>query len=524
MTQQSERDRVLIFDTTLRDGEQSPGATMTHAEKLEIASMLDEMGVDIIEAGFPIASDGDFKAVSDIARASRNAVICGLSRANLGDIDRCWEAITHAARPRIHTFIGTSPLHRAIPNLTQDEMAERIHQTVSHARNLCDDVQWSPMDATRTEEDYLCRVVEIAIKAGASTINIPDTVGYTAPRESAELIRMLINKVPGADQVIFATHCHNDLGMATANSLAAVEGGARQIECTINGLGERAGNTALEEVVMALRVRGDIMPFQTGVDTTKLMAISRRVATVSGFPVQFNKAIVGKNAFAHESGIHQDGMLKNAETFEIMRPEDVGLKETNIVLGKHSGRAALRSKLHDLGFELGDNQLKDVFVRFKALADRKKEVYEDDLLALMRDQSDDTQDRLQVKFLRVVCGTQSPQTAELVLTIDGEDHEVTATGDGPVDATFNAVKQLFAHEARLQLYQVHAVTEGTDAQATVSVRMEEKGRIVTGQSADTDTVVASAKAYVNALNRLVVRREQTGPDSDVKTVNYLDTH
>lgn len=524
MTQQSERDRVLIFDTTLRDGEQSPGATMTHAEKLEIASMLDEMGVDIIEAGFPIASDGDFKAVSDIARASRNSVICGLSRANLGDIDRCWEAVSHAARPRIHTFIGTSPLHRAIPNLTQDEMAERIHETVSHARNLCDDVQWSPMDATRTEEDYLCRVVEIAIKAGATTINIPDTVGYTAPRESAELIRMLINKVPGADQVIFATHCHNDLGMATANALAAVEGGARQIECTINGLGERAGNTALEEVVMALRVRGDIMPFQTGVDTTKLMAISRRVATVSGFPVQFNKAIVGKNAFAHESGIHQDGMLKNAETFEIMRPEDVGLKETNIVLGKHSGRAALRAKLHDLGFELGDNQLKDVFVRFKALADRKKEVYEDDLLALMRDQSDDTQDRLQVKFLRVVCGTQSPQTAELVLTIDGEDHEVTATGDGPVDATFNAVKQLFAHEARLQLYQVHAVTEGTDAQATVSVRMEEKGRIVTGQSADTDTVVASAKAYVNALNRLLVRREQSGPDSDVKTVNYLDTH
>ncbi|APX89131.1 2-isopropylmalate synthase [Brevirhabdus pacifica] len=524
MTQSTERDRVLIFDTTLRDGEQSPGATMSHAEKLEIASMLDEMGVDIIEAGFPIASEGDFKAVSEIARASRNAVICGLSRANIGDIDRCWEAVRHAARPRIHTFIGTSPLHRAIPNLTQDEMVERIHQTVTHARNLCDNVQWSPMDATRTEEDYLCRVVETAIKAGATTINIPDTVGYTAPRESAELIRMLIEKVPGADEVVFATHCHNDLGMATANALAAVEGGARQIECTINGLGERAGNTALEEVVMALRVRGDIMPFTTGVDSTKLMAISRRVATVSGFPVQFNKAIVGKNAFAHESGIHQDGMLKNAETFEIMRPADVGLKETNIVMGKHSGRAALRSKLSELGFDLADNQLKDVFVRFKALADRKKEVYDDDLLALMRDQADETQDRIQVKFLRVVCGTQSPQTAELVLTIDGEDHEVTATGDGPVDATFNAVKQLFSHEARLQLYQVHAVTEGTDAQATVSVRMEENGRIVTGQSADTDTVVASARAYVNALNRLLVRREKSAPDSDVKTVNYLDAN
>ncbi|MEL7127870.1 MAG: 2-isopropylmalate synthase, partial [Pseudomonadota bacterium] len=373
------KDRVVIFDTTLRDGEQSPGATMTHAEKLEIASLLDEMGVDIIEAGFPIASEGDFAAVSAIAEQAETAVICGLARAQIGDIDRCWEAVKHAKQPRIHTFIGTSPLHRAIPNLTQDEMAERIEQTVTHARNLCDNVQWSPMDATRTEMDYLCRVVEIAIKCGATTINIPDTVGYTAPRESADLIRDLIERVPGADEVIFATHCHNDLGMATANSLAAVEAGARQIECTINGLGERAGNTALEEVVMALKVRGDIMPFETGIDTRKIMNISRRVATVSGFPVQFNKAIVGKNAFAHESGIHQDGMLKNAETFEIMRPEDVGLAGTSLPLGKHSGRAALRAKLEELGFEVGDNQLKDIFVRFKDLADRKKEVFDDDL-------------------------------------------------------------------------------------------------------------------------------------------------
>ncbi|NNJ68991.1 MAG: 2-isopropylmalate synthase, partial [Boseongicola sp.] len=497
VSQNADENRVLIFDTTLRDGEQSPGATMSHAEKLEIASLLDEMGVDIIEAGFPIASDGDFQAVSEIAKRSKNAVICGLSRANFKDIDRCWEAVSHAAQPRIHTFIGTSPLHRAIPNLNMDEMAERIHDTVTHARNLCDNVQWSPMDATRTEWDYLCRTVEIAIKAGATTINIPDTVGYTAPRESADLIRRLIETVPGADEVVFATHCHNDLGMATANALAAVEGGARQIECTINGLGERAGNTALEEVVMAMRVRKDIMPFTTGVDSTKLMHISRRVATVSGFAVQYNKAIVGKNAFAHESGIHQDGMLKNAETFEIMRPEDVGLSETNIVMGKHSGRAALRSKLEELGFELGDNQLKDVFVRFKALADRKKEVFEDDLLALMRDQeSGDAHDRIQVKFLRVICGTEAPQSADLTLTIDGVDKQTTAQGDGPVDATFNAVKALFPHEAQLQLYQVHAVTEGTDAQATVSVRMEEEGRIATGQSADTDTVVASAKAYV----------------------------
>ncbi|MEM6340767.1 MAG: 2-isopropylmalate synthase [Pseudomonadota bacterium] len=515
-----DKNRVLIFDTTLRDGEQSPGATMTHTEKLEIAQLLDEMGVDIIEAGFPIASDGDFAAVSEIAKQTQNAVICGLARAQIGDIDRCWEAVKHAKSPRIHTFIGTSPLHRAIPNLDMDQMAERIEQTVTHARNLCNNLQWSPMDATRTEYDYLCRVIEIAIKSGASTINIPDTVGYTAPRESADLIGRLIADVPGAEDVVFATHCHNDLGMATANSLAAVEAGARQIECTINGLGERAGNTALEEVVMALKVRHDIMPFDTGVDSQKIMNISRRVAAVSGFPVQFNKAIVGKNAFAHESGIHQDGMLKNAETFEIMRPEDVGLSATNLVMGKHSGRAALRSKLEELGFELGDNQLKDVFVRFKELADRKKEVYDDDLVALMRTQGDPEAERLKIMKLAVRCGTEGPQVADLVMEIDGEARQTTQTGDGPVDATFNAVKALFPHEARLQLYQVHAVTEGTDAQATVSVRMEEGGRIVTGQSADTDTVVASAKAYVRALNRLLVRREKAGTDK--AEISYKD--
>ena len=520
MTDIPPKDRVVIFDTTLRDGEQSPGATMTHDEKLEIAELLDEMGVDIIEAGFPIASEGDFRAVSEIARHSANSVICGLARANIGDIDRCWDAVKNAEKPRIHTFIGTSPLHRAIPQLDMDQMADRIHETVTHARNLCDNIQWSPMDATRTEPDYLCRVVEIAIKAGATTINIPDTVGYTAPVESAELIQMLLARVPGAEQVVFATHCHNDLGMATANALAAVAGGARQIECTINGLGERAGNTALEEVVMALKVRRDIMPYFTNIDSTKLMNISRRVATVSGFPVQFNKAIVGKNAFAHESGIHQDGMLKNAETFEIMRPEDVGLAATNLVMGKHSGRAALRSKLEELGYKLGDNQLKDVFVRFKELADRKKEIYDDDLIALMRAGEDAENDRLVLKSLRVTCGTDGPQEAVMTLSIEGQEVSTTATGDGPVDATFNAVKALYAHTARLQLYQVHAVTEGTDAQATVSVRMEEDGNISTGESADTDTVVASARAYLNALNRLLVRRDRIGEDH--KEINYKD--
>ena len=516
------KDRVLIFDTTLRDGEQSPGATMTHDEKLEIAEMLDDMGVDVIEAGFPIASEGDFRAVSEIAQRSKNSTICGLARANFKDIDRCAEAIKHAGSGRIHTFIGTSPLHRAIPNLTMDEMADKIHETVSHARNLCDNVQWSPMDATRTEWDYLCRVIEIAIKAGATTINIPDTVGYTAPAESADLIKRLIETVPGADDVIFATHCHNDLGMATANALAAVAGGARQIECTVNGLGERAGNTALEEVVMALKVRNDIMPFTTGIDTTKIMNISRRVATASGFPVQFNKAIVGKNAFAHESGIHQDGMLKNAETFEIMRPEDVGLAGTSLPLGKHSGRAALRAKLDTLGYTMADNQLNDLFVRFKDLADRKKEVFDDDIVALIR-QNDTVEDVLKLKSLRVVCGTEGPQTADLVMTVDGVEKSVTATGDGPVDATFNAVKEIYPHGGRLDLYQVHAVTKGTDAQATVSVKLEEDGRIATGQSADTDTVVASAKAYINAINRLIVRREKSAPGDDIKSVNYKDS-
>ncbi|OUD10212.1 2-isopropylmalate synthase [Marivivens niveibacter] len=516
------KDRVLIFDTTLRDGEQSPGATMTHDEKLEIAEMLDDMGVDVIEAGFPIASEGDFRAVSEIAQRSKNSTICGLARANFKDIDRCAEAIKDAGSGRIHTFIGTSPLHRAIPNLTMDEMADKIHETVSHARNLCDNVQWSPMDATRTEWDYLCRVIEIAIKAGATTINIPDTVGYTAPAESADLIKRLIETVPGADDVIFATHCHNDLGMATANALAAVAGGARQIECTVNGLGERAGNTALEEVVMALKVRNDIMPFSTGIDTTKIMNISRRVATASGFPVQFNKAIVGKNAFAHESGIHQDGMLKNAETFEIMRPEDVGLAGTSLPLGKHSGRAALRAKLDTLGYTMADNQLNDLFVRFKDLADRKKEVFDDDIVALIR-QNDTVEDVLKLKSLRVVCGTDGPQTADLVMTVEGVEKSVTATGDGPVDATFNAVKEIYPHGGRLDLYQVHAVTKGTDAQATVSVKLEEDGRIATGQSADTDTVVASAKAYINAINRLIVRREKSAPGDDIKSVNYKDS-
>ena len=508
-------ERVLIFDTTLRDGEQSPGATMSLTEKVEIAILLDEMKVDIIEAGFPIASEGDFEAVHEISQNTKDAIICGLARANFNDIDRCWEAIRNARTPRIHTFIGTSPIHREFQvRLNKDEILQKIHATVSHARNLCEDVQWSPMDATRTEEDFLCRVVETAIKAGATTINIPDTVGYTAPKESSKIISMLKNKIPNIDQVIIATHCHNDLGMATANALSAVEAGARQIECTINGLGERAGNTALEEIVMAMKVRNDILPFYSKVDTKKLMTASRLVATVSGFPVQFNKAIVGKNAFAHESGIHQDGMLKHSGSFEIMSPEDIGLTDSNLVMGKHSGRAALRKKLEDLGYDIGDNKLKDLFIRFKELADRKKEIFDDDLIALMSDSAThEANDYLKLIKLEVTCGTETPQKANIVLGINKIVSQFSSTGDGPVDAVFKAIKELFPHEAKLQLFQVHAVTEGTDAQATVSVRMEENGKITTGQSSDTDTVVASAKAYINALNKLLLRREKQSPNA-----------
>jgi 2-isopropylmalate synthase len=508
------RDHVKIFDTTLRDGEQSPGASMTLDEKIQIATLLDEMGVDIIEAGFPIASIGDFEAVRAVAERTERAVIAGLARASKGDINRAWEALRNAKRPRIHTFIGTSPLHREHQlSMSSAQVLDKIRETVSHARDLCEDVQWSPMDATRTEPDYLVESVALAIECGATTINIPDTVGYTAPRESAQIITMLRQKVPGIDAVTISTHCHNDLGMATANSLAAVEAGARQIECTINGLGERAGNTALEEVVMAMRVRSDILPYTNGIDATRIMQASRLVSAVSGFPVQYNKAIVGKNAFAHESGIHQDGMLKHAGTFEIMRPEDVGLTESNLVMGKHSGRHAFKTRLSDLGYDLGDNQLQDAFVRFKALADRKKEVFDDDIIALV-DEATATAgaEHIRLKFLRVVCGTEAPQTADIILEIDGEEHSYTAQGDGPVDAAFAAVKALVPHEATLELYQVHAVTEGTDAQATVSVRMRESGKIVTAQSSDTDTVVASCRAYVHALNKLLVRREKTKPE------------
>ena len=508
----AKNDRVIIFDTTMRDGEQSPGASMSLQEKLELSKILEEMRVDVIEAGFPIASNGDFEAVYEIAKIVTESTICGLSRAALGDIDRCAEALKPAKRGRIHTFISTSPVHMKWKlQMEPEQVLEMVTRSVTHARNLIDDVEWSAEDATRTERDFLRRCVEAAIKAGASTINIPDTVGYTYPEEYAELFRFLIETVPGADKVVFSTHCHNDLGLAVANSLGGVQGGARQIECAVNGIGERAGNAALEEIVMALRVRGDRLPYHTAVEPQQITRASRYVSAITGFPVQFNKAIVGKNAFAHESGIHQDGMLKNAETYEIMRPEDVGQGATNLVMGKHSGRHAFREKLKALGYELGQNALNEAFQRFKDLADKKKHVFDDDIVALVDDALASAADRIQVKHLRVIAGTEGPQEAFLTLSVDGEDRSTNATGDGPVDAVFNAIHQAEPHEAILRLFQVHAVTEGTDAQAQVSVRLEEDGRIATGQAADTDTLTASAKAYVNALNNLFARKEKSAP-------------
>jgi len=505
---QSNQDRVVIFDTTLRDGEQCPGATMTHEEKLEVATLLDEMGVDIIEAGFPIASVGDFEAVSEIAKLAKSAVIAGLARAIPGDIARCGEAVRHARRPRIHTFVSTSPIHLAHQmRKTEEEVLDIIVATVTQARNLVEDVEWSAMDATRTPLDYLARCVEKAIASGATTINLPDTVGYATPDEYRNMFRTLRERVPNADKAVFSVHCHNDLGMAVANSLAGLDGGARQIECTINGIGERAGNAALEEVVMALKTRADVLPYRTGVDTTMLTRASKLVSVATSFPVQYNKAIVGRNAFAHESGIHQDGMLKNNQTYEIMTPDSVGVKQTSLVMGKHSGRHAFSRKLEELGYQLHGNQLEDVFARFKALADRKKHVYDEDIEALVDDRIANAEERMKIVSLTVIAGTMGPQSATLTLDIDGRHQTVQSGGNGPVDAIFNAIKALVPHEAVLELYQVHAVTEGTDAQAEVSVRLSENGRSVTSRGADPDTLVASAKAYLGALNKLLSRRQ-----------------
>ena len=510
----SDKDRVIIFDTTMRDGEQSPGASMSLEEKIQIARVFDELGVDIIEAGFPIASPGDFEAVSEVSKILKNSIPAGLSRASKKDIDACHEALKAAPRFRIHTFISTSPLHMKHKlNKTSEQVLDAIKESVTYARNFTDDVEWSCEDGTRTDMDYMCKTVELAINCGAKTINIPDTVGYTTPSEYVKIITTLKNKVPNIDKAILSVHCHNDLGLAVANSLAGVEAGARQVECTINGIGERAGNAALEEIVMAIRTRNDLMPYSTGIKTELLSKASKIVSNAT-FPVQFNKAIVGKNAFAHEAGIHQDGMLKNRETYEIMTPESVGVKKTSLVMGKHSGRHAFKEKLNDLGYaDVTDDVIQTAFGKFKVLADKKKHVYDDDIMALVDDSliTDNQINAINLKSLKVFAGTGEPQRAEMTLDVYGEVKKTSETGDGPVDAIFKCIKVLYPHDVKLQLYQVHAVTEGTDAQATVSVRIEEKGKTTVGQAADTDTLVASANAYLSALNKMIIKRGKTAP-------------
>lgn len=514
----SHRDdnRVRIFDTTLRDGEQSPGASMTLEEKLRIAEMLETMRVDIIEAGFAIASNGDFECVNQIAKQVKNSTVCSLARAALADIDRAGEAVRPAASGRIHTFIATSPLHMKVKlQMEPDDVINAIHQSVSHARNLIDDVEWSAEDATRSDIDFLCRAVDTAIRAGATTINLPDTVGYATPEEYAAMFRTIIERVANADKAIFSTHCHNDLGLAVANSLAGVSAGARQVECTINGIGERAGNAAMEEVVMALRTRGDVLPYHTNIETTEISRASKLVSTVTGFTVQNNKAIVGANAFAHESGIHQDGVLKAAETYEIMTPESVGVTQTKLVLGKLSGRAAFADKLRELGYELGDNAFQDCFRRFKELGDRKKNIYDEDIVALVDDEVATASNRLQVVALNTHTSSDGTSVADLTMTIDGEEKKAVVYGTGPMDAAFNAIKSLIGFAPKLVIFQIHAVTAGTDAQAECTVRLEEDGRTVNGQGAHDDTVTAAARAYVSAANKLLVKREKKAPEEMV---------
>jgi len=502
----STKDHLIIFDTTLRDGEQSPGASMTKEEKVRIAKALERLRVDVIEAGFPIASPGDFEGVKAVAAAIRDSRVCGLARALDKDIDRAGEALAGANAARIHTFIATSPIHMERKlRMSPDQVLEQAVHAVRRALRYTDDVEFSPEDAGRSETDFLCRVIEAVIDAGARTVNIPDTVGYNIPYQFGQLIATLRERVVNADKAVFSVHCHNDLGLATANSLAAVRCGARQVECTINGLGERAGNAALEEVVMAVRTRQDLFDCDVRLDATQIVPCSRLVSTITGFPVQPNKAVVGANAFAHESGIHQDGVLKHRETYEIMRAQDVGWHANRMVLGKHSGRNAFRTRLQELGVVLSsEEELNAAFSRFKDLADKKHEIFDEDLQALVTDASlDATNERVKLVSLRVCSETGEVPRAELVLALDGEEEPGVAIGSGPVDATFKAIESIVNSGTILKLYSVNAITSGTDAQGEVTVRLEKGGQIVNGQGADTDIVIASAKAYINACNKIL---------------------
>ncbi len=508
------KDKLIIFDTTLRDGEQSPGASMTRDEKIRIARALETLRVDIIEAGFPIASDGDFESVKAVAKIIKDSTVCALARAKQVDIERAGEAIKPANSGRIHTFLATSPIHMEHKlRMTPDQVVEAAVAAVRMARQYTDDIEFSPEDAGRSDPDFLCRIIEAVIAEGATTINIPDTVGYNVPHQFGALIKDLIERIPNSDKAIFSVHCHNDLGLAVGNSLSAVLNGARQVECTINGLGERAGNASLEEVVMAVRTRQDVFPCDTTLDTTQIMNCSKMVSAITGFNVQPNKAIVGANAFAHESGIHQDGILKARETYEIMRAQDVGWTTNKLVLGKHSGRNAFKSRMTELNLEFSsEEELNSVFARFKTLADKKHDIFDEDLLTLVNETENETENEtIKLVSLRVCSETGETPNAFMTLSIDGKEEKAEAAGDGPVDACFKAIEKLTQTGVSLQLYSVNAITTGTDSQGEVTVRVEKDGQVVNGQGADTDIVIASAKSYINALNKVINKRGRTHP-------------
>ena len=507
---------LKIFDTTLRDGEQAPGYSMDLSEKLRMAQQLARLGVDIIEAGFPVASEDDFEAVAKIAREVKGPVICGLSRAELSDIDRCWQALQHAERARIHTFIATSEIHMKHKlRKTPSEVLASAVQAVRHAKKYTDDVEFSAEDATRSDPDFVCQVFAEVIRAGATTVNVPDTVGYTTPAEFENLIRTIKANVPNIDQAVISCHCHNDLGLAVANSLAAIAAGARQAECTINGIGERAGNASMEEIVMALKVRNNRFHLETNIATELIVPTSRLLTHITGISVQPNKAVVGANAFAHEAGIHQDGMLKQPLTYEIMTPASVGLTESKLVLGKHSGRHAFRDKLAEMGFDLSDDELNEAFKNFKDLADRKKVIYDEDIEAMIAGSQIRGQESYTFEELEVTSGNKIVPKATVRLLIGGQSHKVTESGDGPVDAAFNAIRKITGFTGSLVNFSIHAVTEGGDALGEVMVAIEEKGKTVRGVGSHTDIVVASAKAYINALNRMkmFMKDGTTGTDS-----------
>jgi 2-isopropylmalate synthase len=509
------KEKLIIFDTTMRDGEQSPGAAMTGEEKLRIARQLERMRVDVIEAGFPASSDGDFEAVRAVARTIKSSTVCGLARANEFDVRRCGEAVKEAKSPRVHTFIATSPIHMEKKlRMEPSSVIDQAVRAVRWAREYTDNVEFSPEDAGRSDIDFLCRILEQVIKAGATTINVPDTVGYTLPEQFGGLIRTLRERVPNSDKAVWSVHCHNDLGLAVANSLSAVLAGARQVECTINGLGERAGNASLEEIVMAVRTRQDMFSCDTGIDATQIVPASKLVSGITGYPVQPNKAVVGANAFAHESGIHQDGVLKHRETYEIMSAEAVGWSTNRLTLGKLSGRNAFRTRLQELGIELASEEaLNAAFKRFKDLADKKREIFDEDLQALISEQGIDLVESEHYKLVSLTAHSETGELpyAKIVLAENGVERRSEAQGSGPVDASFKAIEAVVTSGAELLLYSVNNITTGTDAQGEVTVRLARDGRIVNGQGADTDIVVASAKAYLNALNKLHSKEQRLNP-------------